>query len=213
MSLWDGMKQPIEFDQLMDTIIFAANKHQDQVRKDADHSPYITHPLAVAKTIAKIGEVRDTLVYKAAILHDTIEDTNTTEEEIRQHFGEKVLQIVLEVTDDKSLEKLERKRRQVIHAPSLSYPARIVKLADKITNCLDILQSPPEGWTLQRRRDYIQWGADVIAQIRGTNPGLEAAFDQIITEAEEKLNFQVQPFDTIGQRSWGFDIKKMPEEE
>ena len=213
MSLWDGMKQPIEFDQLMDTIIFAANKHQGQVRKDADHSPYITHPLAVARAIAEIGGVGDTLVYKAAILHDTIEDTNTTEEEIRQHFGEKVLQIVLEVTDDKSLEKLERKRRQVIHAPSLSYPARIVKLADKITNCLDILQSPPEDWTLQRRRDNIQWGADVIAQIRGTNPGLEAAFDQIITEAEEKLNFQVQPFDTIGQRSWGFDLKKMPEEE
>ena len=213
MSLWDGMKQPIEFDQLMDTIIFAANKHQGQVRKDADHSPYITHPLAVARAIAEIGGVGDTLVYKAAILHDTIEDTDTTEEEIRLRFGEEVLQVVLEVTDDKTLEKMDRKRRQVIHAPNLSYPARIIKLADKIINCLDILQSPPEGWTLQRRRDYIQWGTDVIAQIRGTNEALEAAFDQIITEAEEILDFQVQPFDSIDQRPWGFAPNQVPQED
>jgi len=213
MSLWDGMKQPTEFDHLIDAIVFAANKHQGQVRKDADHSPYITHPMAVARAIAEIGKIGDTLIYKAAILHDTIEDTDAKEEELRQHFGEEVLQIVLEVTDDKSLEKMARKRMQVIHAPSLSYPARIIKLADKIINCQDVLQSPPEGWTLERRRDYIQWGADVIAQIRGTNAALEAAFDQIITEAEEKLDFKVQPLDTIDQRPWGFDLNQMPEEE
>ena len=108
---------------------------------------------------------------------------------------------------------MERKRDQVIHAPSLSFPARIIKLADKIINCQDILQSPPEGWTLQRRRDYIQWGTDVISQIRGTNKALEAAFDQIINEAEEKLNFQVQPFDSIDQRPWGFDPNQVPQEE
>jgi len=207
------MKQPTEFDQLMDAIIFAANKHQGQVRKDADHSPYITHPLAVARAIAEIGGVGDTLVYKAAILHDTIEDTNTTEEEIRLRFGEEVLQVVLEVTDDKSLNKMERKQRQVMHAPNLSYPARIIKLADKIINCQDILKSPPEGWTLQRRRDYIQWGADVISQIRSTNEALEAAFDQIITEAEEILDFQVQPFDSIDQRPWGFAPNQVPQED
>ena len=207
------MKQPTEFDQLMDAIIFAANKHQGQVRKDADHSPYITHPLAVSRAIAEIGGVGDTLVYKAAILHDTIEDTNTTEEEIRLRFGEEVLQVVLEVTDDKSLNKMERKQRQVMHAPNLSYPARIIKLADKIINCQDILKSPPEGWTLQRRRDYIQWGADVISQIRSTNEALEAAFDQIITEAEEILDFQVQPFDSIDQRPWGFAPNQVPQED
>ena len=200
-----------DFVQLLDAIIFAADKHQGQVRKDADHSPYITHPLAVARIIAEIGRIADNQVFIAAILHDTIEDTDATEEEIRLHFGEEILQIVLEVTDDKFLEKMERKQRQVIHAPGLSYPARIVKLADKIINCQDILQNPPEDWTLQRRRDYIQWGADVISQIRGTNQWLEAAFDQIIAEAEENLCFQVQPFNTIDKRPWGFDSKQVPE--
>jgi guanosine-3',5'-bis(diphosphate) 3'-pyrophosphohydrolase len=203
MNLLDGMKQPTELERLVDAIIFATHKHQGQVRKDGNRSPYITHPMAVATAIAEIGRVADTLVLKAAILHDTIEDTDTTEEEIRQSFGEEVLQVVLEVTDDKSLEKMERKRLQVIHAPTLSYSARIIKLADKITNCQDILQTPPQDWTLERRRNYIQWCADVIFQIRGTNAALEDTFDQIISEAEEKLDFQVQPFDTIDQRPWG----------
>jgi len=100
-----------------------------------------------------------------------------------------------------------------MHAPNLSYPARIIKLADKIINCQDILKSPPEGWTLQLRRDYIQWGADVISQIRSTNEALEAAFDQIITEAEEILDFQVQPFDSIDQRPWGFAPNQVPQED
>lgn len=208
----EKMQSGSELDKIIDAIIFAANKHQGQVRKDGNHSPYITHPLAVARTIAEIGRVGDTSVLKAALLHDTIEDTDTTEEEIRQVFGKEVLQIVLEVTDDKSLAKMERKRLQVIHAPNLSHSARIIKLADKIINCQDILQTPPQDWTLDRRRDYIQWGADVISQIRGTNPGLEAAFDQIITEAEEKLNFKVQSFETIDQRPWGFDPNKVAEE-
>jgi guanosine-3',5'-bis(diphosphate) 3'-pyrophosphohydrolase len=206
------MKQPTELERLIDVIIFATYKHQGQVRKDGNRSPYITHPLAVARAIAEIGHVGDTLVLKAAILHDTIEDTDTTEEEIRQLFGEDVLQVVLEVTDDKSLEKMERKRLQVIHAPSLSYPARIIKLADKITNCQDILQRPPEDWPQERRRNYIQWGVDVIFQIRGTNAALEDAFDQIVSEAEEKLDFQVQPFDTIDQRPWGFNPDTLAKE-
>lgn len=209
---WKNMSFGSGLDHIIDVIIFAAVKHQGQVRKDTDHSPYITHPLAVARAIAEIGRVGDKLVLKAAILHDTIEDTDTTAEEIRQAFGEDVLKIVLEVTDDKSHEKMERKRLQVLHAPGLSYPARIIKLADKITNCQDILLTPPEDWTLQRRRDYIQWGADVISQIRGTNPALEAAFDQLISEAEEKLDFQIEPFDTIDQRPWGFDPSRIPEE-
>ncbi len=98
-----------ELDHIIDTIIFAAGKHQGQVRKDENHSPYITHPIAVAQAIAEIGQVADLLVLKAAILHDTIEDTQTTEEEIRQAFGQDVLEVVLEVTDDKSLEKWKEK--------------------------------------------------------------------------------------------------------
>jgi guanosine-3',5'-bis(diphosphate) 3'-pyrophosphohydrolase len=147
--------------------------------------------------------VRDTQTLIAAILHDTIEDTPTTHQEVKENFGEDVLSLVLEVTDDKSLEKIKRKRLQVSHAPQLSHQARMIKIADKLVNCGDILVSPPNGWSIQRRREYIQWGADVVSQIRGTNPGLEAAFDHLLKEAEEQLDFSVQPFDSIDQRPWG----------
>jgi len=196
-----------ELDHIIDAIIFATSKHQGQVRKDANHSPYITHPLAVAKAIIEIGRVGNPLVLIAAILHDTIEDTATTEDEIRQTFGQDVLRVVLEVTDEKSLKKMERKRLQVLHAVHLSYPARIIKLADKLVNCRDILYDPPHDWTLERRRDYIQWGADVINQIRGTNADIESAFDEILSESEERLDFCIQPLETLDQRPWGLDPK------
>ncbi len=138
----------------------------------------------------------------AAVLHDTLEDTTATIKELTKYFGQKVTDIVDEVTDDKSLDKDERKRLQVRHAPSLTYEARVVKLGDKLVNCRDILNSPPAGWSKRRMQEYIQWAFDVIAQIRGTNNYLEAAFDNLVIEAEEQLDFTIQPFDTIDQRKW-----------
>lgn len=192
----------LDLTNILEAAVFAARKHQGQVRKDQQKSPYVTHPLLVAKSIFAIGGVKETRTLIAAVLHDTIEDTDTKEIEIRDQFGEVVLSMVLEVTDDKSLEKMERKRQQVVHAPYLSRPARLIKLADKLINCQDILYSPPEDWTLERRRNYIQWGADVIARIRGTNAPLEDAFDAILFEAEKKLDYAIQPFETVNQRPW-----------
>ena len=188
--------------QLFDAAIFAAMKHQGQVRKDQRGSPYITHPLTVAKILWEIGGVRDNNTLVAAILHDTLEDTWTTRAEIRDRFGDEVLLIVLEVTDDKTLEKMERKRLQVLHSPEISLQAKLIKLGDKLTNCLDILESPPNGWPLLRRQHYIQWAADVIDGIRGVNPPLENAFDQMLTKAEGQLQFTIQPFSTVNQRPW-----------
>lgn len=150
----------------------------------------------------EIGHVYDQEIVIAAILHDTLEDTPTDAEELTRLYGEKVADIVLEVTDDKSLNKLERKRLQVVHAPTLSYEAKLVKLSDKLVNCDDILNAPPKDWSTKRVQDYIQWAFDVIAQIRGTNTNLEAALDNIGKAAEEQLKFTVQPFDTIDQREW-----------
>lgn len=192
-----------ELNQILEAVIFAAIKHQGQVRKDESSSPYVTHPLMVAQTLWEVGGVRDKHTLIAAILHDTLEDTKTTSEEVSECFGEEVLAIVLEVTDDKSLEKMERKRLQVIHAPDLSKAAKIIKLGDKLVNCLDILYSPPKDWSLERRREYIQWGADVVAKIRGVNPALETAFDAMLREAEELLDYSVQPFHSVNQRPWG----------
>jgi GTP diphosphokinase / guanosine-3',5'-bis(diphosphate) 3'-diphosphatase len=197
------MTSIIHLDAILDAVIFAACKHQGHIRKDALASPYITHPLNVAREIYATGKVNDQPILVAAILHDTLEDTKTTRDELHQHFGEEVHSIVLEVTDDKALSKARRKQLQVIHAPQLSYAARIIKVADKLVNCRDILHSPPREWTLVRRQEYIQWAADVLAQLRGTNPPLEKAFDKMVAQAEAELVFTLQPFDTVNQRPWG----------
>jgi len=194
-----------DLNRFFDAVIFAARKHQGQLRKDNGHSPYVTHPLLVAQTLWQVGGITDTTILTAAILHDTLEDTNTTSSEIREIFGEEVLEIVLEVTDDKSLEKMERKRLQVVHAPHLSEAAKVIKLADKLVNCRDMIISPPEEWRLERRRNYIQWGADVVEKIRGTNLALEAAFDDMLADAELMLDFEILPFETIEQRPWALN--------
>jgi guanosine-3',5'-bis(diphosphate) 3'-pyrophosphohydrolase len=162
---------------ILSALQFAAFKHRDQRRKDHAASPYINHPIALANVLWREGGVHDAGVICAALLHDTIEDTQTTADEIRQAFGARIARIVLEVTDDKLLPKAERKRRQIEHAPRLSRAAKLVKLADKICNLRDVAQSPPPTWSLRRRRQYFDWAKKVIAGLRGTNPRLEKAFD------------------------------------
>lgn len=157
---------------------FAARKHSTQRRKDVETSPYINHPLAVAEILASVGCVEDTDVLCAALLHDTVEDTETTLEELEQEFGSTVARIVAEVTDDKSLPKSERKRRQVEKASQVSREAKLVKLADKISNLRDIAATPPVGWDLSRKQEYFDWAKAVVDLIRGTNSNLEAAFDE-----------------------------------
>lgn len=196
------MNSQFDLSQILDAAIFATQKHQGQVRKGEEGLPYITHPLAVAKVISQIGGVKDNQILIAAILHDTIEDTPTTRMELKEHFGEDTLAIVLELTDDKSLDKVVRKRLQVLHAKTLSYPARVIKLADKLINCSDILQSPPKGWDIERCREYVQWAADVVCQIRGTNQGLEHAFDEMLAQAEVQLDYKIASSESISDRPW-----------
>lgn len=137
--------------KLLEAISFAAQKHRYQRRKGADAEPYINHPLEVAKLLANIGGVLDKNILIAAVLHDTIEDTDTTADEIAKHFGEDVSQLVMEVTDDTSLNKQERKQKQVEHATHLSPAAKQIKLADKISNIRDILEKPPTDWSENRK--------------------------------------------------------------
>jgi guanosine-3',5'-bis(diphosphate) 3'-pyrophosphohydrolase len=156
---------------------FAAYKHRDQRRKGADASPYINHPIAVANVLANEAYITDPTVLAAALLHDTIEDTKTTAAELETSFGREITKIVIEVTDDKSLPRHERKRLQVEHAASLSEPAKLVKLADKICNVRDMSRSPPVGWSHERRADYFAWAKQVVDPMRGISPVLEDLFD------------------------------------
>ena len=157
---------------------FAAHKHRDQRRKDAQASPYINHPIALANVLVHEGKVDDPAVLSAALLHDTVEDTETTPAELREIFGEKIAGIVLEVTDDKNLLKAERKRLQVEHAAHISREAKLVKLADKICNVRDVANHPPAKWDLTRRREYFEWAKAVVDQLRGVHPVLEKKFDE-----------------------------------
>lgn len=157
---------------------FAAYRHRTQRRKDAEASPYINHPLELARVLAEDGGVTDAATLCAALLHDTVEDTETTPEEIERAFGSEVRSIVEEVTDDKSLPKAERKRLQVEHVAHASDKAKLVKLADKICNLRDIASSPPAAWPVERKQAYFDWAKSVIDQLRGVNARLEAVFDE-----------------------------------
>ncbi len=172
---------------LLHAASFSARCHTGQTRKGERGEPYINHPLEVANLIANVGGVNDIDVLMAAILHDTVEDCGVTREEIAALFGETVAGYVLEVTDDKSLPKAERKQAQVEHAPYLSAGAKIVKLADKISNIADITNSPPADWPIERRREYIEWGREVVGGLRGANAELEAYFDSLVARARTSL--------------------------
>jgi GTP diphosphokinase / guanosine-3',5'-bis(diphosphate) 3'-diphosphatase len=170
-----------EYALLLKALAFAAHKHRDQRRKDAEASPYINHPIALANVLVNEGGVNDIDVLCAALLHDTLEDTDTSVAELEGAFGRRIARIVEEVTDDKALAKAERKRMQIEHAPGLSPEAKLVKLADKICNVRDVAERPPKSWDLARRREYFDWAKCVVDGLRGTQgeemSRLEAAFD------------------------------------
>lgn len=163
--------------RILAALEFAADKHRDQRRKDVRASPYINHPIDLANVLAREAGVTDPDVLCAALLHDTIEDTDTTPEDLEAAFGGKIRSVVEEVTDDKRLPKNERKRLQIEHAAHASSDARLVKLADKICNLRDMAEHPPQGWDLLRRQEYFDWARAVIDALRGTHEDLEALFE------------------------------------
>ncbi len=162
----------------LEVLAFSAHKHRRQRRKDRHASAYINHPIALARVLHNEGGVTDPMTLCAAILHDTIEDTETRRAELARRFGREIAGVVWEVTDNKRLRKKTRKRLQIEHAPTLSSRAKLVKLADKICNLRDIRASPPLGWSRRRKREYFQWAKRVVDGLRGVHPGLERAFDR-----------------------------------
>lgn len=172
---------------LVEAISFAAKKHRNQKRKGADQEPYINHPLEVLNILTSVGKIEAYSVLIAAVLHDTIEDTETSVEEITNLFGSEVCDFVLEVTDDKNLPKAIRKQLQIEHAPHLSNGAKYIKLADKISNIRDVTENPPDDWSIERRLEYVAWGENVVSGLRGVNASLEDYFDETIRRARQKF--------------------------
>ena len=178
---------------LLRALAFAAEKHRDHRRKDANASPYINHLIAAAKVLAEEGGVADLDLLVAAILHDTVEDTKTTYAELEEHFGKRVAGIVREVTDDNTLAKAVRKRLQEEHAPRASAQAKQLKIADKICNLRDIVHRPPAHWPTERKREYLLWTVRVVAGCREVNDLLDQVFDETVNEAARHLGVTLDP--------------------
>ena len=156
---------------------FAAQRHSTQRRKGKAHEPYVNHLAEVAELVATATEGQDANLVAAAVLHDTVEDTATLPAELAAVFNADVASLVLEVTDDKSLDKAVRKKLQVEHAGAKSNRAKFIKLADKTSNLRSLVKSPPDDWSVKRRQEYLDWALEVAQGLRGTNVWLEAQFD------------------------------------
>ena len=163
--------------KLAEAYHFAAAKHVAQRRKGEAEEPYVNHLTEVAELVARATRGEDVDVIVAAVLHDTVEDTETTFAEIADRFGPRVAGLVAEVTDDKTLPKAVRKRLQIEHAAHASPGAKLIKLADKTSNLRAMAFSPPKGWPPERRAEYLDWAAQVVAGCRGANAWLESQFD------------------------------------
>ncbi len=166
--------------QIVRALDFAAWAHSTQRRKGGAREPYVNHLTEVARLVAQATDGKDDVLIIAALLHDVLEDQSmhVSYEMLVEHFGKKVAKVVREVTDDITLEKAERKRMQVLHAPHLSRRAKILKIADKSANLNSILQSPPKEWSNDRKREYFAWAAEVVSGCRGVNAWIEAVFDE-----------------------------------
>ena len=172
---------------IMEAADFAARRHVGQRRKGAAAEPYVNHLLEVAALIAQATGGSDAALIAAALLHDTLEDTATEYEELDARFGSDIAALVAAVTDDKSLPKAERKRRQIESAPTATPRAKLLKIADKTSNVRALAVSPPSNWDVARVADYIDWAEKVVAGCRGLNATLERAFDAAVTDARAAI--------------------------
>lgn len=167
--------EPQPLAQLLRTMLFAAVKHRHQTRKDPLKTPYINHPLAVARILAEVG-IRDLPTLQAALLHDTLEDTATTPTELSSSFGTEVADLVASLTDDDNLRPTTRKLAQLRGAKSLQFKAKLVRIADKLHNVWDIKSHGIPGWTPERENKYFAWACELVKSLEGTHQGLEERF-------------------------------------
>jgi len=186
---------------ILKALEFAAYRHRGQFRKGNDNIPYINHPIQVAGLLANYAGQTDVVLLSAAILHDVIEDTVYSVEErdalirqISEIFGNEILSLTLEVTDDKTLDKTERKRLQVVNASHKSDRAKMLKIADKIMNLRDLTSNPPSDWSVERILAYFDWAEKVVEGLRGVNSKLDSLFDEVLVKGRIKHGVNAQEY-------------------
>ncbi|GAA5955097.1 hypothetical protein JCM8115_001850 [Rhodotorula mucilaginosa] len=185
-----GSLAPATLTQLLEAAHFAAVAHSQQRRKSAARPAYIQHPIHVALLLASpessLYPNPPVEILQAAVLHDTIEDTDVTAQDLEQKFGKEVTTIVLECSDDKNLDKAQRKQAQIDSAPHKSDAAKHVKLADKLSNLRDLMSADgrPSGWPVERIQEYFVWAKMVTDACRSVNPGLAEELETIYREGQ-----------------------------
>ena len=172
---------------LFRALSFAADQHRFGRRKGEEASPYINHPIDVAAELAEVG-VTDHEILAAALLHDTLEDTDATPEDLEREFGPRVRRLVEALTDDPNLTSRERKRLQLERAGGLETDAKGIRIADKICNAHDVGFLPAQGWSLDRRREYLDWTKQVVDRCKGSLPALDARYETVLEEARAQLD-------------------------
>ena len=165
----------------------AARRHNGMARKGRGSEPYVNHLAEVANLLSTATEGGDAELVAAGWLHDTIEDTETTREELARKFSERVASLVVECTDDMSLPKSERRRLQVVNAPHKSAGAKLIKIADKISNIRARILPDPSADERSDLADYTAWAEQVVAGCRGGNAWLDKTFDEAVAKARSTL--------------------------
>lgn len=174
--------------ELIRAIDFVARKHSLQRRKGSLREPYVNHVIEVSCLLAEACRGDDLTLIIGGVLHDTVEDTGTSVEELRNLFGDEVAELVEEVTDDRSLSRSTRRELQVRNARRKSERARMIKIADKTSNLRSLLFSPPQGWDRARKTEYAEWARTVVQECRGVSPELEGQFASTYKELLSSLS-------------------------
>ena len=182
MLAWLRRRESDALSRVLHAAVYSAHAHRDQRRKSPSAEPYFNHPLRVAAHLASVGAPEKSIL--AALLHDVVEDTDTTLDEIEDEFGREIAHIVDEVSDDKALPKDERKRLQIERAPHISTYAKYVKIADKLDNLSDLTTSSPVGWQPLRVKKYFEWAEQVLNNLRGTHRELENNIDKVLAQRD-----------------------------
>lgn len=182
------------FSQLLEAIFFVAQRHSTQRRKGPGGQPYVNHLIEAAALLSTVGGVSDVEVLMAAVLHDVLEDTPTTREEVLTLFGARVLELVDSVTDDKRLSRAERRQQVLDHLPHAANETKVIKLADLCSNVMTL----PSDWEPGRAREYLLWARSAAELCADSNPALAQLFSERWTITSQAWGLPAQSAGTQG---------------
>lgn len=180
LQSWNTLENLDDVEKLLTALEFSAQYHSGQYRDGEDKIPYIIHPIGVCILVWESGTGATTDMLIAALLHDTLEDTDATAEEIENLFGPHVLRLVLDLTTDPKLSSKEAKQHQLDHAPYMHEQAKVVKLCDRLYNITDLLNSPPPTWSQEGKDAYIAHTEKLVKALEGAAPFIENEIANIV---------------------------------